>query len=668
MAYTQTGRSIAIETALGQDVLLLQGFTGTEAISRPFRFELEAFSEKPPIDFDKIIGTNATISVKTADGGERYFNGIISRFGQRSSEKGVNAYTAEMVPWLWLLTRSADCRIFQNLSVTDIIAEMFKKRGFQDFVPRLKKTYPKREYCVQYRETDFNFVSRLMEQYGIFYFFEHQKGKHTLVLADAEGVHPGIPGPSQVRFQRTQVSVALDADVVTEWSVEHQLRAARYALNDFNFQTPRTSLAVGLDALHRPPGGHKSEMYDYPGEYDNTGHGEQAARLRIEEEEAGRILARGAGTCRQFTSGYRFNLTEYPRADVNQAYVLTEIAHVAYEPSYTTGPEGEPPSYQNTFACQPVTAVYRPARVTPRPVIQGVQTAIVVGPAGEEFWVDKYGRITVQFHWDRVGKRDEKSSCRIRVSQNWAGKRWGAVFLPRIGQEVIVEFLEGDPDAPIVTGSVYNGDQNPPYDLPAEQTKATIKSNSSKGGGGFNEWRFEDKKGAEQIFLHGERDLDVVIKNDRREWIGKDRHLMVVGDRMETVDKEQHLKVGSNRVEEIGGEQHLKVGADRSEDIGGQQSLKVGTNLVIDAGTAMSGKAGQEIYLNAGMKVVIEAGMQLTIKAGGGFINIDPSGVTIQGTLVRVNSGGSAASGSAKSAKTPKAPKAPKKAADKPPA
>ena len=620
MAYTQNRRSIAIDTPLGKDVLLLQGFSGAEGISRPFHFSLELLSENASIDFDAIVGKNATVTVKTADGGERYFNGIISRFAQRSSGKPLSAYTAEMVPWLWLLTRSADCRIFQNLSTGDIIAQVFKNRGFLDFKNRLQKTYAPREYCVQYRETDFNFVSRLMDHDGIFYYFEHEKGKHTLVLADAASEHKPVPGQARARFQAGQGGVETQADVVTDWVAEHEIRSAKYSLTDFNFQTPRVSLAVSLDALHKPPAGQKFEIYDYPGEYTKRDVGEQFARVRIEEDEALRILLHGMSTCRQFTSGYRFELTDYPRSDANKAYVLTSITHSLSEPSYVSQEE-HVGGYSNSFTCQPASAVYRPPRATPRPVVQGLQTAIVVGKAGEEFWVDKYGRIKVQFHWDRLGKHDENSSCWLRVSQNWAGKRWGTVFLPRIGQEVIVEFLEGDPDLPIVTGAVYNGDQNPPYDLPAEQTKGTIKSNSSKGGGGYNELRFEDKKDSEQVFLHAQKDLDVIVEKDRRELVKKDRHLMVKGNKVEAIDGEHHVKVGSSRVAEVGG--------------------------------SVSEKASQEIYLNAGTKVVIEAGMEITLKGSGGFVKIDPMGVTIQGTLVQINGGGSAGSGSAKSVKTP---------------
>lgn len=622
MAYTQNGRSMAIETPLGKDVLLLQGFTGSEAISRPFHLSLSLLSEDPSIKFDSILGRSATIAVKLADGKERYFNGIISRFAQISSGKPLSGYTAEMVPRFWLLTRSADCRIYHKQSAVDTIKQVFENRGLRDYRFDVKNA-PREEFRVQYRETDFNFVSRLMEHYGLFYYFEHEKGKHTLVVCDSK--HPSLPGMSKVRYQRTQGAAETEVDVVTDWTVEHEIRATKHVLNDFNFQTPRVPLMVSRDPVHPSPGGHKCEMSDYPGEYDKLDAGKIFAQLRAEEDEAQRVLARGASTCRHFTSGYRFDLSEYPRSDVNKAYVLTEIAHGASEASYTTGTDDARPHYSNTFSCMPAETVFRPPRHTPRPLIQGLQTAIVVGKNGEEMWLDNFGRVKVQFHWDRIGKHDENSSCWIRVSQNWAGKRWGAVFLPRVGQEVLVEFLEGDPDQPLITGAVYNGDQMPPYDLPGEQTTSTIKSNSSKGGGGYNELRFEDKKGQEQIFVHGQKDLDVVIEKDRRELVKGNRHQIVKGNKVESVDGQQHLKIGANHVIEIGG--------------------------------SASEQVAQSIYIKGGTSVVIEAGIDITLKGAGGFVKVDPMGVTISGTLVNINSGGSAGSGSASSAQKPDEPK-----------
>jgi type VI secretion system secreted protein VgrG len=603
--YTQQNRLIAIDTPLSKDVLLLQGFTGREAISRLFNYELDLLSEDPAIPFDAIVGQKVTIKIVLADGSERYINGFVNRFAQRRSDERFTYYQAQVVPWLWFLTRTADCRIFQNMAVPDIITRIFSDLGFSDFKNLLEGNYEPQEYCVQYRETDFNFVSRLMEQYGIFYFFEHEKNKHTLVLADSPAVHQPCQGQETARYEHAAGAFEKE-DLITGWQIEQALRPGKYALADYNFETPSTSLAVNVASTVNVGGNGKYEIYDYPGEYTKKAQGETLAKIRMEEEETPHLVVSGTSNCRAFCPGYRFQLVKHYRQDMNKAYLLTEVHHQAsIGESFSSGAGFDGREiYSNSFACISYDVPYRPSRLTPKPVVQGVQTAVVVGPAGEEIWVDQYGRVKVQFHWDREGKKDENSSCWIRVSQNWAGKRWGAMFIPRLGQEVIVSFLEGDPDQPIITGRVYNAEQVVPYDLPKEQTKSTIKSDSTKGHGGANELRFEDKKGGEQIFLHAQRDMDLRVVNDSREWVGKDRHLIVKGNQKEMVEGDKHLHVKRNRNE----------------------------------------KVGQVLSIKAGQKVVIEAGMEISLKAGGGFIDIGPAGVYISGTMVYINSGGSAGS------------------------
>lgn len=605
MKYTQDNRLISITTPLGKDVLLLNGFAGNEGISRLFKFDLELLSEDPAISFEAIVGQKITISIKLIDGGERYINGFVSRFAQSGSDERFTHYRAEVVPWLWFLTRTADCRIFQNMTVPDIITKIFNDLGFTDFQNSLQGSYEPREYCVQYRETDFNFVSRLMEQYGIFYFFKHEKNKHTLVLADSKSVHQPCPGQVKATYEHA-AGAFQNEDQVTGWHIEQQFGPGKYALSDYNFETPSTSLAVNVPSTVNIGGNSKYEIFDYPGEYLKKTEGESLAKIRIEEEETPNLVVNGGSNCRAFCAGYRFDLVEHYRQDMNKSYLLTEVRHVAsVDGSYTDGAGSDTSSsYSNRFVCIPHSVPYRPRRVTPKPIIQGVQTAVAVGPSGEEIWVDKYGRVKAQFHWDREGKKNETSSCWIRVSQNWAGKRWGTMFIPRIGQEVIVSFLEGDPDQPLITGSVYNGEQVVPYNLPKEQTKSTMKSDSSKGHGGFNELRFEDKKGSEQIFLHAQKDMDWRVKNDAREWIGKDRHLIVKGKQKELVEGDKHLNVKMNHTE----------------------------------------KVGQVLSIKAGQKVIIEAGMEISLKAAGGFIDIGPAGIYISGTMVYINSGGSAGS------------------------
>jgi len=508
VAYTQDNSLIAINTPLGKDVLLLTGFNGTEGLSRPFDFELDMLSENPNIPFADIIGKNVTISIILPDGDKRFFNGIISRFsqgrggGEEGGDPRLSHFRAEMVPWLWLLTQTTDSRIFQGLSVPDIVEKIFKEKGFSDFKMLLNGSYHKRDYCVQYRETDFNFVSRLLEEEGIYYFFIHEEKMHTLVLADAPEKHKPCPKQESAQYQTTSGGW-LEEDVITGLEKVQEIRPGKYTLNDFNFETPSTTLKVDVPTkIKLGPG--EREVYDYPGLYAKKQEGNQFVNIRMEEEEARITTIIGSSVCRAFTSGYRFNLLGPYRQDMDEKeFVLTSLTHGATQTGYTTGssPDIEGFSYANNFTCIPFDVSYRPPRDSVKPVVHGTQTAIVAGPAGEEIYTDQHGRVKVQFHWDREGKRDEDSSCWIRVAQLWAGSGWGAMYIPRIGHEVIVDFLEGDPDRPIITGRVYHGINKPPYSLPEEKTKSTIKSNTTPEGKTANELLMEDKQGKTQVVL-----------------------------------------------------------------------------------------------------------------------------------------------------------------------
>jgi len=642
MSYTQEKRLIAIETSLGADVLLLKSLAGREAISRLYSFSVELLSEKSSISFDDIVGQRVAISVTQANDAKRYINGFVSRFSQIGADERFTEYHAEVVPWLWFLTRTAACRIFQNMTVPDIVSKVFKDFGFNDFKNSLQGTYEKWDYCVQYRETAFNFVSRLMEQEGIFYFFEHEKDKHTLVLADRPSTHKLCPEQPKGRLDYT-AGALLQGDVVHDWHLEQEFRTGKYSLKDYNFETPSANLEVKEPSIISVDGNSRYEIYDYPGEYEKKGDGETIAKTRMQEEETTHLLASGSSDCRGFIAGYRFDLEGHSRKDMNKSYVLLEVHHSAsVGESYSAEPSKDGEQYANSFTCIPHSVPFRPARITPKPFVQGPQTAVVVGKSGEEIWVDKYGRVKVQFHWDREGKKDENSSSWVRVSQPWAGKNWGAVWIPRIGQEVIVDFLEGDPDQPIITGRVYNAEQMPPYTLPDNQTRSTFMSRSSKSGGSsnYNEVRFEDKKGSEQIFINAEKDMDLRVENDSREFVGNDRSLIVKG----------------NQKEKVEGDLHGETGGNRNEKVGQSMSLQVGQNLQEKSGQNFAHEAGMEIHLKAGMNVVIEAGMELTIKAGGNFVNIGPAGVAISGTMVLINSGGAAGSGSGSSPQDPQKP------------
>lgn len=608
MAYTQENRLIGIETPLGKDVLLLRGFSGQEGISRLSNFDLDLLSHDPDIKFEDIIGKRVTLRVTLGSDKKRYFNGFISRFMQTGSDRGLANYRATMVPWTWFLTRTSDCRIFQKKTIPAIIEQIFKDLGFTDYKLQLQGSFEPSDYCVQYRETDFNFVSRLMEQYGLLYFFKHEKDKHTLVIADDPSAHQPCPEQKDAKWD-PQGSGALAEDVITSLQWEQVLRPGKYAVTDYNFETPSTSLDAEMKSTIEVGGNTKFEIYDYPGEYGKKNQGDTIAKIRMEEEEAQYFVVTGTSSCRAFTSGYRFDLKDYVRKDMNQAYLLTSVHHVASVGStYTTGATAAAESdYSNSFSCIPHKIPFRPPQVTPKPIIQGSQTAVITGPAGEEIWTDKYGRVKVQFHWDREGKYDEDSSCWIRVSQNWAGKQWGAMFLPRIGQEVIVEFIEGDPDQPIITGRVYNAEQTVPYPLPAEQTKSTIKSNSSKGGGGSNEFRFEDKKGSEEIFLHGQKDWNILIENDKGQKIGHDETLSVGNDKI--------AKIGHDDTLTVGNIQAITIGVDQTEKIGSNQTVMIGgakTEVVALVSTETVGGA-KALTIGAAYQVSVAAAMNESV-------------------------------------------------------
>lgn len=683
---TQANRRIAVETPLGKDVLILTGFSGQEEMSRLFSYRLNMVSLRDAIAATDLVGKNISFSAVLPDGSPRHFNGFVSRLWGGGLARDLRTYQVEVVPWLWFLTRTADCRIFQKKTVPQIVEQVFQDLGFKDYdTSKLKGSFPEWEYCVQYRETDFNFVSRLMEQEGIFYFFEHRQGKHTLVLGNQTGAYRDLP-ESKVEF-RQLTGGHFGKGALTSWEHQYEFCTGKWAQTDYNFETPSTDLMTKTNSMVKLPGIDKYEVYDYPGEYANKSDGAADTKLRMEQEETSFDVAHGVGNCYSFAPGGKFTLTKHPsKAEEGKNYVVTSVQHAASQPIEvfsTAGGGGAGEEYHNAFTCIPASIVFRPARITPKPIISGAQTAVVVGPAGEEIHCDKYGRVKVQFHWDREGKKDEKSSLFVRVAHSVAGKKWGFVSIPRIGQEVVVHFLEGDPDRPLIVGSVYNNDQMPHYDLPAEQTKSYIKTNSSKGGDGFNELRVEDKAGKEQIFVHAQRNMDVRVKNDSLEQILNNRHQIIgsdkdgkkTGDQRELVYQDKHLNIKrhhvehvegnmqltigqgeaqggkldllieKNKTETIGGDHDLHVKKNRNEKVDGTASLSVGGDLHEKVGQNQALEAGQAVHIKAGTTLILEAGAQLSLKGPGGFIDIGPAGISIVGTMVMINSGGAAGNG-----------------------
>jgi len=494
---------------------------------------------------------------------------------------------------------------------------------------------------VQYRETDLDFVSRLMEDEGIFYYFKHTDSKHTLVLADGNNVFDPFPGNPEARFGLHQHG---RDDVITRLEREDSVYVGKVTLRDYDPLQPSLTLRNSLS------GEGKEEIYDYqPVIYTKMGDGDRYARLRLEAEEALREVIRGEGICRFFQSGCRFKLSDHYRSDMNKEYALLSVEHSATAGDYRSW-DSSPFDYRVRFSAIPKDVTYRPQRRTPRPFVHGSQTAVVVGKSGEEIWTDKHGRVKVQFHWDRVGGNDENSSCWVRVSSAWAGKAWGAVHIPRIGQEVIVDFLEGDPDRPIVTGRVYNAEQTPPYTLPANQTQSGIKSRSSKGGGteNYNEIRMEDKKGSEVLYIHAEKDKQVMVENDRTEEVGNDEKITIGNDRTEEVKNDEKITIGNDRTEEVKNDEKITIGNNRTEEvksnekikIGSSREEKVGTSEKVQIGTSREVKVGTSDKLKAGTTVNIEASVSIELKVGGSSIKIDPSGVTIKGPMIKIEAQG----------------------------
>lgn len=618
MALLQAARSVEITTPLGEDVLLFHRMTASEQLGRLFQLQLDLFSEEPDIAFEDILGQNITVRLSLPGDKERYFNGYVSHFSHLGTYKDFNNYVAIVHPWFWFLTRTADCRIFQGRTVPDIIKSVFKDHGFSDYEESLSGQYRTWEYCVQYRETDFNFVSRLMEQEGIYYYFKHEKTKHIMVLSDSVCSHDPYPGYEQLPYYPPNDSLRRERDHIFEWNVAQGVQPGSYTLNDFDFTRPKANIEV-RSTIQRDHARAAMEIYDYPGEYNDTCDGEAYVRARIEELQMAHEQVQGRGNARGIAAGSLFSLTDYAREDQNREYLIVSATHQVESDLYASGPEADAtPVYTSNFSALNSKQPFRPSRATPKPMVQGPQTAIVVGPAGEEIYTDKYGRVKVSFHWDRYSQSNETSSCWIRVAQVWAGKQWGGIHIPRIGQEVIVEFLEGDPDRPIITGRVYNNDNMPPYALPAHATQSGIKSRSSQGANAsnFNELRFEDKKGAEEIHLHGEKNWTIEIKNDKNQ----------------TVDHDETLSVANNRTKTIGKNQSESIGNDLTLTVGKKSTAQVGTDMALSVGKTLNIEAVDVINITSAKQISFSSGGAGIAMSGNGDISISGNIVTIAGS------------------------------------
>ena len=657
-------RTFIAHSSLG-DQLEFRSLEGHEQISKLFEYRVRLLSLSSAISAKSLLGKDMSIEVdlttEVGGGGKRYLSGQVTQFTYVGKDGDYYAYDALLRPWLWHATRRSDFKIFQFMKVPDIVKDVLGKYGFS-IEDKLCGQYRTWDYVVQHGETDFNFISRLLEQEGAYFFFQHSNGSHKLVLGDDIGSHSPLPnGPTTIPYYAGDRAAHVhDEDFVDTWTYAEDIASGDFAADDYDFEKPKAI----LDTKQSQPAGHTEdsrEMYDWPGGYTDVGDGENYARVRIEQQKAQREVAHGEGNARNIAPGYFFTFSKYPRGDQNKTYLI-ESAYYRFEENVrrSDGAGGSggskragtdsPTTYRISFSVVPQSTAYRSQRITPKPLTNGPQTAVVTGPAGEEIYTDKYGRVKVQFHWDRYGSFDENSSCWIRVSQTWAGSNYGSMHIPRIGQEVIVDFLNGDPDYPIITGRVYNAMQMPPWDLPANKTQSGIKTRSSKDGtsgdgmknspGTANALRFEDKIGEEQLWLHAQKDQLTEVEHDEDKWVGNDRRKVIDRDefntihrdrteivdrnekinvhgwRTEEVDLDETITIHQNRKERVDLNEKISIGINRTEDVGNNEKIKIGVNQSIKIGSNKQETIGLTSVKNVGIAQMTNIGAAYNLNVG----------------------------------------------------
>lgn len=645
-----------VVTGRANDDLKVTAFSGEEGLSQLYRFRLELISDDPDIPFDEVVGKGCLLEIHGA-AGVRNVRGIVRSFARTGESVRTTRYVAEVVPLHWLLARRVRSRIFQehncpDMTVPGIIKKVLTDAGIpaDHFRFATNGKYDKREYVVQYRESEWDFISRLMETEGIFCFFEHTAAKHALVIADNPAAHLVTPNTAKVAFrERTGMVTEQNQEFLHRLRDRQEIQIGTVVLDDFNFQTPQTDLMAkkAADVFT------SLEYSDYPGAYGDKAVGERYAEIRLQEFQASKRVQEMEGGIRTLIPGYKFTLIEHPSEPRNREYLVTHITHNARQPQSgeeeATGEKGI--EYHAVINTIPATVPYRPQRLTPRPRVQGTQTAVVVGPAGEEIYTDKYGRVKVQFHWDREGSYNENSSRWIRVSQGMAGGQYGMMFLPRVGQEVVVDFLEGDPDEPVVVGRVYNNDLMPPYPLPDEKTKSCIKTHTTKGGGGCNEIRFEDLKGKEQLFIQAQRQMDTRVKASHFHTCGGNYELKVGGEKdgelygeyRQLVYKLKQTHVKEDVRTQIDRDESHKVNGNVSIGIGGTKSTCVGGD-VVDMFDSNHKEEVTATYSLKAENIKLEATAEIELKCGGSSIVITPGAIFITGgPTVNINTGAGAA-------------------------
>jgi len=652
MALKQKGRQLLVNTPLREDFLLLEEFSASETISELFSYQLKLVHEETAegliptvVDPATLLGQPVGIKINLPDKTSRFFNGVISHWRQGNRDTRFTYYNAIVVPKIWILTQKSQSRIFQRLTVPEILKKVFA--GFSvkyEFVG----TFNRREYCVQYQETDFAFASRLMEEEGIYYFFEHTNTDHKMIVANTPLSH--LPCPTQNKFPFEADLTRKDGPVssIGTWEMAYQLQTGKVTIWDHNFELPHRKLEADEPSLYPVANNTDLEVFQYPGAYAkrytgiDRGGGDQSgelqhifednkyqAEIQMQAIDAKYKVAAGSSNCCPLTVGHKFDIFNHPAKGTDGQYLLTHVTHHAVQtPSMATGEPVEDP-YNNTFNCISLksgSTPFRPVRKTSKSVISGSQTAVVVGPAGEEIFTDKYGRIKVQFHWDRDGTYDVGSSCWMRVAQPWAGGNWGTVCIPRIGQEVVVEFLEGDPDRPLVVGALYNPAQMPPYTLPANAHTMGFKSNTTKGGGGYNEMVAVDGKAGELIRIHAQKDMDTTVLNDDRQMVFVNRDIKVDGKHTETVKGDMTTVVTEGHQTNV-----VTAGNQANQVTAGNQ-----VNIVKAGQMAHQAKSDITVVSESGL-VHIEAARQIELVVGSSSLIMDEDGnITLKGVSVTV--------------------------------
>ncbi|MEP7245313.1 MAG: type VI secretion system tip protein VgrG [Gammaproteobacteria bacterium] len=666
-------RIFSIKTALPADELAARSATITEQLGKPFQIDVDLASPDESLDFDQLLGSEITLTLFLRDESPRYFHGFIAGFSQVGRVGRYETYRARVVPWLWFLSRTSDCGIFQKKTAPAIVKEVFARHGFTDVEDKLTKSYRVRDYCVQYRESDLNFVQRLMEEEGIYYYFRHTSALHTLVLADAYSAHKPFPGYESIAYRPPSEQRQRHDDCIDDWHLARNIQPGKYAATDYDFTKPRAPLqAHSVEARAVPKS--NFEIFDYPGKYSTLAEGDHYAKVRLEGLQAEYETIKGGGNARGLATGSLFKLQDYPRKDQNREYLIVATTHRLEAGDFETGSGEKEQNYGCSFEAIDSQRPFRPAQTAVATRVSGPQTAVVVGPAGEEIHTDSYARVKVKFHWDRDPKRDESSSCWVRVSQSWAGRGWGSVTVPRIGQEVIVDFLEGDPDQPLITGCVYNQMNMPPFELPAAATVMGFKSQTHRGGG-YNEMTLDDATGQQKITIHAQHDMNTTVQNNETHAVktGNRSFAVETGTNSETVKGNSTLTVqaGARAVDVTGGDysatssQAIQLrgkgaGVGIVGNVGGVSMTGDGTGVTItgnDAGVTVVGNGNgvslfgkntfyaegsaeatiQSPVVNIGDKEVFVSGTKIVLCAGGGSITIDATGVTVVGTLVKIN-------------------------------